>query len=81
VFPVAAPPATIAQRRETELTERYRKVLEYDGRTVFRWRITPPAQLQSLLTDLYHDVSNELYEVSARFRHGPRSASLARGCV
>lgn len=48
-----------AERRESELVERYVKFL---GRRVRRWRLRPPGELRSMLTDIYDEAERELYE-------------------
>lgn len=52
-------PATTAVRRESELCARY---ISYLGRPFQRWKITPAGETRSLLTDLYDQQGNELYE-------------------
>jgi hypothetical protein len=61
-FSVAGTPGTEAQRRETELAERYRTHLTSLGHTVFRWKLKLAGQISELHTDLYDDHDNELYE-------------------
>ncbi|MEU6429771.1 hypothetical protein ABZ860_28095 [Microbispora sp. NPDC046973] len=50
---------TTAERREAELCARYIKFL---GRPLQRWSILPAGETRPLLTDLYDEQENELYE-------------------
>jgi hypothetical protein len=61
-FATAGSQPTTAQRRENELVSRYRIELEHAGHKVGRWRITPAGEVQSLLTDIFDEDTNELYE-------------------
>jgi hypothetical protein len=54
--------ATTARKREAELVKRFESHLEMKGHTVGRWRIRPPGELLSLLTDTYDHTVDELYE-------------------
>jgi hypothetical protein len=51
-----------AERREADLSERYRKHLTKLGHDVRRCRVRPPGVLRHLFTDLFDATANELYE-------------------
>ncbi|MCA2216325.1 hypothetical protein [Jidongwangia harbinensis] len=51
-----------AERREAELSERYRTHLASLGHVVKRGRLRPPGTLRPLLTDLFDVTAGELYE-------------------
>ena len=53
---------TTARKREAELVKRFEAHLEVSGHTFTRWRIRPPGELLSLLTDTYDLTVDELYE-------------------
>jgi hypothetical protein len=61
-FPTPGSAPTTARKREGELVQRYRAELEVQGHTIRRWRLRPPGELGSLLTDLYDETTHELYE-------------------
>jgi hypothetical protein len=60
-FDVSAREGTTATRREGELVDRY---IAWSGRaaTFSRWRLRPPGELRPLLTDIYSETQNVLYE-------------------
>jgi 5-methylcytosine-specific restriction protein A len=61
-FDVGATGATTAERRESALVQRYVAHLVSEGHRVRRWRLCPPGVLQALVTDIYDEDTNELYE-------------------
>ncbi len=60
-FAVSPREGTTATRREGELVDRY---IEWSGpaETYSRWRLRPPGELRPLLTDIYSETQNVLYE-------------------
>jgi hypothetical protein len=60
-FAVSPRGETTATRREGELVDRY---IEWSGpaETFSRWRLRPPGELRPLLTDIYSETQNVLYE-------------------
>lgn len=60
-FDVSAREGTTATRREGELVDRY---IAWSGRaeTFRRWRLRPPGELRPLVTDIYSETKNVLYE-------------------
>ncbi|MGY1640050.1 hypothetical protein ACI782_02820 [Geodermatophilus sp. SYSU D00703] len=56
-----APPST-ATKREALLVKRYRTVLARRGHPVRRWQLRPTGELTTMLTDLYDETAQELYE-------------------
>jgi hypothetical protein len=55
-------PPTTADRRESDLVQRYRQQLEAGGHRVRRWRLRPAGEVRPLLTDIYDVTDDELYE-------------------
>jgi hypothetical protein len=60
-FDVSAREGTTATRREGELVDRY-TAWSGPAETFSRWRLRPPGELRSLLTDIYSETQNVLYE-------------------
>jgi 5-methylcytosine-specific restriction protein A len=59
-FITAGVAPSTSERRESELVQRY---LEYHKDRAFkRWKLTPLGTLKPLLTDIYDEAANELYE-------------------
>jgi 5-methylcytosine-specific restriction protein A len=60
-FDVAMREGTTATRREGELVDRF---IAWSGRAerFSRWRLRPPGELRPLLTDIYSETQNVLYE-------------------
>ncbi len=60
-FDVSPREGTTATRREGELVDRY---MAWSGRaeTFSRWRLRPPGEFRPLLTDIYSETQNVLYE-------------------
>jgi hypothetical protein len=67
-FEVSATEARTALKRENTMVDRYRSILEADGREIVRRRIKPAGQLVSLYTDLYDVTDGELYEAKGTAR-------------
>jgi hypothetical protein len=61
-YETSGSPPTTADRRESELVQRYKQHLEASGHTVRRWRLRPAGEVRPLLTDLYDVTNDELYE-------------------
>jgi hypothetical protein len=68
-FSVSPRGRTTATRREGELVDRY---IEWSGpaETFSRWRLRPPGELRSLLTDIYSETQNVLYEAKGTATRG-----------
>jgi hypothetical protein len=60
-FAVSPRGRTTATRREGELVDRY---IAWSGpdETFSRWRLRPPGELRTLVTDIYSETQNVLYE-------------------
>jgi hypothetical protein len=59
-FPVAPKKGTTAERREAELVDRY--MAWAAGQSFRRWKLKPPGELRPLLTDIYSETENILFE-------------------
>ncbi len=61
-YEVAGSEPQTARRREAELVTRYENYLTGLGHDVQRWRIRPPGELLTLVTDTYDGTEHTLYE-------------------
>lgn len=68
-FEVTPREGTTATRREGEMVDRYIAWLGA-GHVVSRWKLRPPGELRSLLTDIYDDSENILYEAKGTTTRG-----------
>jgi 5-methylcytosine-specific restriction protein A len=68
-FAVSPRGRTTATRREGELVDRY---IEWSGpaETFSRWCLRPPGELRPLLTDIYSETQNVLYEAKGTATRG-----------
>lgn len=62
VFEVPGSPPATATKREAELVRRYILTLTNQRHCLRRWKLRPPGELTSMLTDLYDETVRELYE-------------------
>lgn len=56
-----SPPST-ATKREAELVKRYTDTLRAQGHSVRRWKLRAPGELTSMLTDMFDEATEELFE-------------------
>ncbi|HTA05053.1 MAG TPA: hypothetical protein VK774_01700, partial [Solirubrobacteraceae bacterium] len=68
-FPVAAQQGTTATRREGELVDRYVRWVG-PGHNFRRWQLRVPDELRPLLTDIYDETENTLYEAKGTLTRG-----------
>jgi 5-methylcytosine-specific restriction protein A len=68
-FEVAPSEGTTAMRREAELVDRYMAWAGADQR-FRRWKVKPPDGLRPLLTDIYSETENTLYEAKGSSSRG-----------
>jgi hypothetical protein len=68
-FRVASGEATTATRRESELVDRY-MACAGPSQSFRRWSIRPPGELPPLLTDIYSERDNTLFEVKGTATRG-----------
>jgi 5-methylcytosine-specific restriction protein A len=61
IFPVAPTQGTTAKRREAELVDRYMSWVG-PAQRFRRWKLTPRGELRPLLTDIYSETDNVLFE-------------------
>ena len=61
-FAVSATEPSTAERRESALVDRYAAHLREQGTRLRRWKLSIPGELGVLLTDIYDEDANELYE-------------------
>lgn len=61
-FETPGTPPTTATKRENELVERYAALLTKQGHSVRRWRLRAPGELTDMLTDIFDESAQELYE-------------------
>jgi hypothetical protein len=68
-FEVASGKATTATRREGELVDRYMAWAD-PSQSFRRWSIRPPGELRPLLTDIYSETDNTLFEAKGTATRG-----------
>jgi 5-methylcytosine-specific restriction protein A len=61
-YEVSGTASTHAERRESDLVKRFEAHLKAQGHEVMRWRLRPPGEMLSLLTDTYDKTARELFE-------------------
>lgn len=76
-YEVSGTQPTQAERRESDLRERFEDHLEAQGHEVMRWELRPPGELLRLLTDTYDKTAEELFE--AKGTSSRNSVRLAIG--